>query len=54
MRAGDIMTEDVICVDQGASVFDAAELMLGAGVSAVPVVDAKNKTAGTRNGLPTS
>lgn len=46
MRAGDIMTEKVICVDQGASVFDAAEAMLGAGVSAVPVVDAQNRIVG--------
>lgn len=46
MRAGDIMSEGVICVDQGASIFDAAELMLSAGVSAVPVVDNQNKIVG--------
>jgi len=46
MRAGDIMTENVICVDQGASIFDAAELMLSVGVSAVPVVDTRNKIVG--------
>lgn len=46
MRAGDIMTEDVVCLDQGASVFDAAEVMLSARISAVPVVDAHNKIVG--------
>lgn len=39
MRATDIMTTKVVCVDVHASVFEAAELLLGAGVSAAPVVD---------------
>ena len=39
MRAKDVMTEGVICVDVKESIFDAAELLLGARVSAAPVVD---------------
>lgn len=46
MRAGDIMTEGPICVDQGASIFDAAESMLAAGVSALPVVDSRGRVVG--------
>ncbi|MGD9885448.1 MAG: CBS domain-containing protein, partial [Reyranella sp.] len=46
MRAGDIMTEVAICVDQGASIFEAAELMLSAGVSALPVVDSQSRIVG--------
>jgi CBS domain-containing protein len=39
MRPKEVMTEGVICINVKESVFDAAELLLGAGVSAVPVVD---------------
>jgi CBS domain-containing protein len=39
MRAKDVMTEKVIGINAKKSVFDAAELLLVAGVSAVPVVD---------------
>jgi CBS domain-containing protein len=46
MRASDIMTTDLVCLDQGASVFDAAELLICAGVSALPVVDARGRIVG--------
>ena len=46
MRASDVMTEEVICLDHGASVFDAAELMISVGVSALPVVDGGGKIVG--------
>lgn len=39
MRAKDVMIDDVICINVKESVFDAAELLLGSGVSAAPVVD---------------
>ena len=46
MRAKDIMIDDVICINVKESVFDAAELLLGAGVSAAPVVDDKGAVVG--------
>lgn len=46
MRARDVMTESVICIDVKESVFDAAELLLGAGVSAAPVVNDKGAVVG--------
>lgn len=46
MRAKDIMAENVVCVGAADSVFDAAELMLGAGVSALLVVDDKRQVVG--------
>ena len=46
MRAKDVMTEGVICINVKESVFDAAELLLGADVSAVPVVDHKGAVVG--------
>ena len=46
MRAKDIMIDDVICINVKESVFDAAELLLGAGVSAAPVVDDKGGVVG--------
>ena len=39
MRAKDVMIDDVICINVKESVFDAAELLLGACVSAVPVAN---------------
>lgn len=30
MQAKDVMTEDVICLDSKSSIFDAAELLIGA------------------------
>ena len=46
MRAKDIMTEGVVCLRVNESIFDAAELMLGAGVSALPVVNDKDEVVG--------
>src|ERR1041385_2637698 len=46
MRAKDVMTRGVVCVGVKESVFDAAELLLGAGVSAAPVVDEKGAVVG--------
>ena len=46
MRAKDIMTEGVICLDVRESVFDAAELLLGASISAAPVVNDKGAVVG--------
>lgn len=46
MRAKDIMTASVVCVSVKDSVFDAAELLLGAGVSAAPVVNDKGNVVG--------
>jgi len=46
MHARDIMTTDVVCINAKASVFDAAELLLGAGISAVPVVDDRRNVVG--------
>jgi CBS domain-containing protein len=46
MRAKDVMTDGVVCLHVSASVFEAAELMVGAGVSAVPVIDGEGKVVG--------
>jgi CBS domain-containing protein len=46
MRARDIMTTQVVCINSKASVFDAAELLLGAGVSAAPVINDKGTVVG--------
>jgi CBS-domain-containing membrane protein len=46
MRAKDLMTRDVVCIDVKESIFDAAEVLLGAGVSAAPVVDGKGLVIG--------
>jgi CBS domain-containing protein len=46
MHARDIMSTDVVCINAKESVFDAAQLMLGAGVSAVPVVNDKGTVVG--------
>ena len=42
MRAKDVMTDEVVCINVDESVFDAAELLLGAG----PVVDDKGIVVG--------
>lgn len=39
MRARDIMSDKVVCIDHKESVFDAAEMLLGARISAAPVTD---------------
>lgn len=46
MRAKNVMTGGVMCLNVKESVFDAAELLLGAGVSAAPVVDDKGAIVG--------
>jgi CBS domain-containing protein len=46
MRAADVMTSEVITVDEGASVLEAARLMAVHGISAVQVVDRKGRVVG--------
>ena len=46
MKAADIMTTEVICIKADASVLDAACLLLGERVSALPVVDPSGKLLG--------
>lgn len=46
MRAKDIMTESIVCVNVKETVFDAAEMLLGAGVSAAPVVNDQGNVLG--------
>ncbi len=46
MQARDVMSQGAVCIGATESVFDAAELLLGARISAVPVVDAKGAVVG--------
>ncbi len=46
MRAKDIMTGEILSVSDEADVFEAADLLLGARVSAMPVVDKAGKVVG--------
>jgi CBS domain-containing protein len=46
MRATDIMTSEVITVDEEASVQQVAKLLAERGISAVPVVDGENRVIG--------
>ncbi len=46
MQAKDVMTRQVHTVTPATSIFDLAQLLLGAQVSAVPVVDADGKLLG--------
>lgn len=46
MRAKDVMTVDVLAVSADADVFEAADLLLGARISAMPVVDQDGKVVG--------
>src|SRR6201997_3713136 len=46
MRAMDVMTSEVITVDENASVQSVAKLMAKHGISAVPVVDKDNRVIG--------
>jgi CBS domain-containing protein len=46
MRALDVMTTEVITVDENASIQSAAKLMAEHGISAVPVVDKDNRVIG--------
>ena len=43
MRAIDIMSDEIVCIDVKESVFDAAELLLGARISAAPVTNDKGE-----------
>src|SRR6202048_2006446 len=46
MRAMDVMTSEVITVDEDASVQSVAKLMANHGISAVPVVEKDNRVIG--------
>jgi CBS domain-containing protein len=46
MRAGQVMTSDVLSIASGATVFEAAEMLVGSGVSAMPVVDSTGRMIG--------
>ena len=46
MRAGDIMTEDVTTVSEGATIGEAARLMAEKGVGGLPVTDVKGQVVG--------
>ncbi len=46
MRAAQVMTPDVLSISADASVFDAAEVLVAAGVSALPVVDGTGRVVG--------
>lgn len=46
MQAKDVMTGSVICINVADTIFAAAELLLGARISAIPVVDDKNAVVG--------
>jgi CBS-domain-containing membrane protein len=46
MRAIDVMTSDVITIDENASVHTAAKLLMEHDISAVPVVDKDNRVIG--------
>lgn len=46
MRAAEVMSPGILTISADASVFDAAELLVGAGVSALPVVDGTGRIVG--------
>ncbi len=46
MLAKDVMSQEIVCIDVKESVFDAAELLLSARVSAAPVTDDKGALVG--------
>ena len=46
MRAIDVMTCEVISVDENGSVAAVAKLLAGRGISGVPVVDSANRVIG--------
>jgi CBS domain-containing protein len=46
MRAMDVMTSEVITVDENTSVMSVAKLLAERGISAVPVVDGENRVIG--------
>ena len=46
MKAADVMTTDVICIEPEASIQDVAKLLLERHVSAVPVINTDGKLVG--------
>lgn len=46
MRARDVMSTEIVCIDVKETVFDAAEVLLGAHISAAPVVNDKGTIVG--------
>jgi len=46
MLAAQVMTPDVLSISSDATVFEAAELLVGSGVSAMPVVDGTGRMIG--------
>ena len=46
MRASDVMSRNILSVMEDATVFDAAELLLNARISAMTVINAKNELVG--------
>jgi CBS domain-containing protein len=46
MHAGQVMTSDVLSISSDATVFEAAEILVGTGVSALPVVDRTGQMIG--------
>lgn len=46
MRVGDVMTANVVCIGPQATVLEAARLLLGERISALPVVDAAGRLVG--------
>src|ERR1700760_4743221 len=46
MRTAQVMTSDVLSISSDATIFEAAELMVGAGVSAMPVLDSAGRMVG--------
>ncbi|MBY0317774.1 MAG: CBS domain-containing protein [Reyranella sp.] len=46
MRARDVMSSDVVTVRENVSLLDAVKLLINAGASALPVVDARNGVVG--------
>lgn len=46
MRAAQVMTSTVLSISSDATVFEAAELLVGTGVSAMPVVDSTGRMIG--------
>jgi len=46
MRAAQVMTSDILSISSDATIFEAVELLVGVGVSAMPVVDKAGRMVG--------
>lgn len=46
MRAAQVMTSDIVSISSDATIFEAAELLISVGVSAMPVVDKSGRMVG--------